>query len=269
MTGTDGEGAAVDRVEALRAAAEAGDAAAHYGLARLYYVGQGVPRDVEKSIDHLRRAVRAGSAEAIVETGRVYRAGDVGWDELAEAQERALARYRPDDFASLGVLFELYRGTVQEPPPETAMRWYREAARLGAVRGDDDAAWTLARLLETVGRRENLREAAYWYQSIARRDERAARSASPRSGGAPERAGTRRRSPSPDSGSPWRGGRHAELRAGKRRQRGARPEVAREAPRPRARRGDRGRGVRDAARLGGGDVARAPSRLAARGEGRP
>jgi len=308
-------------------AVELGQEAAHYGLARLCYLGQGVPRDVAKSVDHLRRAVCADSAEAIVEVGRVYRAGDVGRKDLAEAEARALARHTPGDLASLCVLFELRREAVAPPPPpgleavnaeldrrqakrrereqpaaaafpegvdlywgrgdvrdvpgalalleraagagnadaarflaltydgygggvaksrETAMRWYREAARLGdahacyvvgkealdedptpegydrglalveraaafgfpqacgflgrfraweagtrrdlleerafpllrlgAVRGDDHAAWTLACLLETVGDAGDLREAAYWYHVIAHRDARAARS---------------------------------------------------------------------------------------------
>lgn len=308
-------------------AAELGLEAAHYGLARLCYRGQGVPRDVEKSMEHLRRAVRGGDALAIVEMGRVYRAGHVGREDLAEAEERALARHRPGDLASLSILFELRREAATPPPPppgldeveaelnrrqarrreavqpaaeafregidlywrdagtgdvagalallesaagagnadaarflglaydgygggvpkdhEAAMRWFEEAARLGdahgcfvvgvtlleaeapegrvrgfelieraaalgfphacgylgslfargadfwndffeeeafpllrlgAVRGDQGAAWTLARLLEREGGRERLREAAYWHLRFARRDAGAARS---------------------------------------------------------------------------------------------
>lgn len=288
----------------------------------------GPVREADERLDALRLEVAAGSDRAIVEMGRLFRAGKAGPADLAEAEERALARHRPGDLDSLRVLFELRREAATPPPPppgldavraeldrrqarhleneqpaaaafregvdlywsrggerdvpgalallesaagagnadaarflamafdrddgfvprnrETAMRWYEEAARLGdahgcfvagrrvldedptsegqlrglelveraaalgfphacgflgrfraweagsrrdlleerafpllrlgAVRGDDQAAWTLACLLEMVGGPEGLREAAYWFHLIARRDERAARS---------------------------------------------------------------------------------------------
>lgn len=331
MTGASGEGTGADEMNALRAAAEAGDAAAHYELARLCYGGLGVPKDAGKALAHLRQAVRADNAEAIVELGRFFRAGVAGPDDLAAAEERALARHRHGELGSLRVLFALRREAAPEIPrppgldevvaeldrrqatrreaeqpaaaefrkgvdlywghdvardvpgalallesaagsgnadaarflaitydgygggvpksAETAMRWYEEAARLGdahasfvvgvklfegespegmtpegrqrglelieraaalgfphacghlgtrlareaagcdelveelafpllrlgAVRGDSDAAWTLARLLEEMGGRERLREAAYWHLVAARKDCRSAR----------------------------------------------------------------------------------------------
>jgi TPR repeat protein len=312
-------------------ATELGQEAAHWGLAQLCLEGRGLPNDEAEALVHLGRAVRAGLPEAILETGRLYRAGVAGPADLAAAEARALAFHRRGDLASLHTLFELRREAAPAPAappgiddvaaeldrrqatrrevaqpaaadvrhgidlywghgvaqdvagalallesaagagnadaarflglahdgygggvpksPDVAMRWYEEAARLGdahgcfvvgmtllereagerespegqlglelveraaelgfpracgylgarlareatgwdelveeeafpllrlgAVRGDDDAARTLAGLLEEMGGRERLREAAYWHLVAARRDSRSARS---------------------------------------------------------------------------------------------
>lgn len=97
-------------------AVELGEESGHYGLSALCYKGLGVPKDKEKALDHLRRALRGGSPEAIVEMGRLFRAGDAGPEDLAEAETRALALHRPGDLHSLDACFSLRRAGTPDPP---------------------------------------------------------------------------------------------------------------------------------------------------------
>jgi uncharacterized protein len=76
-------------------AVELGQEAANYGLAVLCFEGRGVPKDEAKALGLLRRALRGGDPEAIVEMGRFFRAGVAGPEDLAEAEARALALLPP------------------------------------------------------------------------------------------------------------------------------------------------------------------------------
>lgn len=162
-------------LEALLAAAEAGHAAAAFHAGTLLFQGWGVPQDEPRAVALLERAARAGNADA--------------------------ARF-------LGLAFDGHMGAPPRPSEE-GLAWWREAARLGdrhacgylerlatrelepwddlvgeqavlllrlfAVRGDQDAARSLARTLRRLGGRERVGEAAYWLRKASRRDPAAAR----------------------------------------------------------------------------------------------
>jgi TPR repeat protein len=98
-------------------AVELGLEDAHYGLALLCFGGRGQARNEAEGLAHLRRALRAGAYEAIVSTGILFRRGLVGAEDLAAAEARALAGYRPGDLASLRALFALRREAAPKPPP--------------------------------------------------------------------------------------------------------------------------------------------------------
>lgn len=87
------------------------------GLALLHYDGHGVPKDRRRAAELLRRAVRAGDTDAVVATGRFFLGGEATAEDLAEAEERALALHRPGSLRSLHVLFALRREATPAPPP--------------------------------------------------------------------------------------------------------------------------------------------------------
>ena len=117
MTGADVDGTMADRMDALRDAAEAGDAAAQLELANRHFFGDGVGHDEAEACRWMRKAAEAGLGEAIVGIGRLFRKGVAGPEDLAAAEERALAFHRDGDLDSLWLFFEVRREAAPEPPP--------------------------------------------------------------------------------------------------------------------------------------------------------
>ena len=68
--------------DSCRAAAEAGDAAAQYELARCYFTGAGVSPSLNKALEWLRKAAEQGYAEAQCNLAECYADG-VGVDKNA------------------------------------------------------------------------------------------------------------------------------------------------------------------------------------------
>jgi hypothetical protein len=98
-------------------AVELGQEAANFGLAALCYEGLGVARDTRKALELLRRGLRGGDPEAVVEMGRFFREGVADSEDLAEAETRALAFHRPGNLDSLKPLFLLRREACALPTP--------------------------------------------------------------------------------------------------------------------------------------------------------
>ena len=127
-------------------------------------------READERLDTLRREVAAASDWAIVEMGRLFRAGKAGPADLAEAEARALAFRRPGDAGSLGVLWALRREACalpspppfldelnaeldrrqaigREPAPPALDDEGLEALRAKAGAGDVEASYQLGRVL--------------------------------------------------------------------------------------------------------------------------
>jgi TPR repeat protein len=85
-----------DAVAWYRKAAEQGEPAGEYGLARMAAVGKGLPRDAAQALQWLRQAVQKQHAPAIEALARAHRAGDLGLPKdpaeaaRLEAQAKAL-----------------------------------------------------------------------------------------------------------------------------------------------------------------------------------
>src|SRR5438445_9415436 len=90
------------RLAQLQNGADSGDAAAQYGLGRMYYNGDGVPKDAAKAAEWWQKAAAQGHAQAQRGLGWIYANGEgvpkdvamaVEWYEKAAAQGYATARY--------------------------------------------------------------------------------------------------------------------------------------------------------------------------------
>lgn len=64
-----------EAIRFLTRAADKGASRAIYNLARVYYVGMGVPRDLARALDLFEAAARAGELLAQIELGRIYSQG--------------------------------------------------------------------------------------------------------------------------------------------------------------------------------------------------
>ncbi len=100
-----------------RPLAEQGDAGVQFGVASMYYFGQGVPRDYAEAVKWYRLAAEQGYAEAQNELGAMYMDGRgvtqdyaeaARWYRLAAEQGETSAQF------TLGFMYGRGRGITQD-----------------------------------------------------------------------------------------------------------------------------------------------------------
>ena len=153
--------------EFLREKAEAGDAAAQYSLAEMYWDGDGVPDDHVEAARWYREAAEQGYVEAQRMVGFMYDLG-VGVPEnhveAAKWYQKAAEQGHADVQSSLGFLCERGKGVPQDYVE--AAKWYRKAAEQGHA-GAQSSLGGAYRNGEGV--LKNGVEAAKWYRKAAER----------------------------------------------------------------------------------------------------
>ena len=155
----------------LEPAAAAGNADAARFLALSYDEGGGaVPKSPETATRWYEEAARLGDAHASFVVGTRLYEGETpeGRARGLELIERAAALGFPHACGYLGRLEARAAGTRADLLEARAF----PLLRLGAVRGDDEAAWLLAWGLGLGGGSES--EAAYWHNFAAHREARSA-----------------------------------------------------------------------------------------------
>jgi len=146
-------------------AAEHGDAEAQYNLGVLYYTGDGTEKDLVQAAFWWRKAAEQGKAEAQNNLGACYHTGT----GVAQDLERAIFWYRKaaeqgdaDAQCSLGTAF--YDGSGVPRDFEQAVFWYRKAAEQGHA----DAQYNLGGCyLQGEGVGKNPAQAIGWYRKAA------------------------------------------------------------------------------------------------------
>lgn len=162
-----GAGRDPDRAQArFKEAADAGYALAQYDLARMYYAGDGVARNLNLAGAYFDAAARAGLPEAMFAAGRMYDRGVNVAADPAKAivyfKEAALKGNRDARFA-LGSYF--YKGVVVGQDLATARAWFAAAAR----QGQPDAIYQLAAMMASGQGGMQDRAMAYaWFGRAAR-----------------------------------------------------------------------------------------------------
>ena len=132
-------------IDALRRAAEAGDARSQFVLAYRLKTGDGVAKDAVKAIQWFEKASEQGYVEAQVSLGLAYEQGQGVTQDYALAvkwYDRAAAQKNPRALWSLGLLHELGQGVAVDLV--RAADLYGEAARQGFA----PAEYHLGRLRE-------------------------------------------------------------------------------------------------------------------------
>lgn len=156
-----------------RKAAELGDPAAQYRLARDYARGLGLKRDYGEAVYWYRKAAVRGNAYAQVNLAIAYANGIsvkpnpakvVYWFRRAAEQGNAIAQN------NLGVAYDIGRGVAKNLV--IAVRWFRRAARQGNVRAEFNLANAYF-LGQGVAKDE--RKAKRWYGKAAAHGDTAAR----------------------------------------------------------------------------------------------
>ncbi|CAN7623244.1 peptidoglycan-binding protein [Aminobacter sp. LjRoot7] len=156
--------------EALRQAANAGDAKALYEMGSRYAEARGANADMKAASQWYEKAAELGFAPAQYRIGNMYEKGTgverdaikaKTWYQLAAAQGNASAMH------NLAVLFAMGAdGTVDN---DSANRWFTSAAELGVK----DSQFNLGILAaKGVGMKQNLEESYKWLAIVARQGDK-------------------------------------------------------------------------------------------------
>ena len=123
---------AIESIEGLRRAAEAGDAEAMLRLGNRYRTGEGVQQDFTEAVRCYRNAADAGQKDAMLYLGIGYYYGYGVDKDVAEAlgwYRKAADAGNANAMVNLGVCY--YKGEGVAEDPAEAERWFRKAAEAG------------------------------------------------------------------------------------------------------------------------------------------
>jgi uncharacterized protein len=153
-------------LERTQTAAAAGDANAMFGLAERYWRGNGINRNVSKSVDLYRKAAALGNDEAMLQLGFMQESGN----DLPMNQPEAAAWYRKavdsgnaKAMFHLGVMHWSGRGVTQDLVE--AFKWLELASTQasGASAAENGAARdSLARVMSAEHIAEGRKRAQDW-----------------------------------------------------------------------------------------------------------
>ena len=116
----------------LRIGADKGDALAMCGLADLYLLGRGVPRDPRKAFSYWRKAAGEGDGSAMLRLGQCYLEAHGVPKNLARGYRwcrRAAATGDVEAMEQLGFLYR--KGIGVQRNYGKALKWFRQAAGRG------------------------------------------------------------------------------------------------------------------------------------------
>lgn len=151
--------------EALRLAAQRGDADAQNRLGEAYEIGDDVPKDLDMAVAWFQKAAAQGHIEAQFNLGTLYHNGEGVTADATAAQRwwrRAAEHGHAGAQYSLALMYENGEGVA--PDLAQAFDWYLQAARQGDAAAQFSAGAMLAQGRGTAADR---RAAAEWFRRSA------------------------------------------------------------------------------------------------------
>lgn len=149
----------------IRTKADKGDAAAEYKLARMFYEGRGVKRDITASVLWFRKAADQGYAKAEFSLGDLYCRGEGVPKDDSEALhwiQKAADQGDPYGESALGYSYLNAEGVPQDDVQ--ALTWYRKAAEQSYPLAQQALGWMY---FNGRGAVKDYTQAAGWYQKAA------------------------------------------------------------------------------------------------------
>ena len=160
-----------DLLQTVTQLAEEGDADSQAYLARLYEVGQGVPKDFGVALRWYRLAAAQGNTTARVNLGLMTLYGKGCEKNPAEAVQlfrQAAEQQSAHAMLCLGLVYQNGQGVPQDP--EESLKWYHRAAVLNQEIAFGKLASAYGkRYLDGTGNRQDLIEAYIWTELAAER----------------------------------------------------------------------------------------------------
>jgi len=152
-------------LDAVKALAQEGDAAAQFLLGLMYETGRGVAKNDTDAARWYRLSAQQGNADAQRNLGQLYESGRGVPQSFAEAQRwYRLSAEQGDAQAQLDLGYLYSSGEGAQKNDAVAAEWFR----LSAEQGNPDAQYLLGYVLYFgLGVPENKEEAAQWYRRAA------------------------------------------------------------------------------------------------------
>lgn len=123
-----------------RGATKLHDPVSMYDYAIVLLTGQGVPKDVQRAVTFLKKAIEQGSVPAITALGWYYEQYEKDYKKAVHLWEEADAKGHPDAAMNLGVFYSqgLYPG--QPADQFKAYKYYLKSAQRGHINGGIELA---------------------------------------------------------------------------------------------------------------------------------
>lgn len=116
-------------LEALKKEAEAGNAAAQFYVAEMYYLANGCERDFKKAVQYFKSAAESGIDAAYAWLGWIYEEGAGVPLDLYEAERCFLKAAKGGDKFAIGWQYETGNGVTRNY--KTALEYYKTAMKEG------------------------------------------------------------------------------------------------------------------------------------------
>src|SRR5215831_606454 len=138
-----------DGVDAVRKAAEQGNAQAQSNLGVMYQDGEGVPQSDTEAVKWYRKSAEQGNAYGQYNLGWMYQMGKgvpqsdteaVKW--YRKSAEQGFTLVQSNVQSNLGMMYATGRGVPQSDTE--AVAWYRKAAEQGNAYGQHNLGWMYA-----------------------------------------------------------------------------------------------------------------------------
>jgi TPR repeat protein len=173
------EGLSRNRAEAIkwyRTAAENGNATALVRLGYLYQEGEGVSKDLDQALRYYKLAQKLGYLEALTQFGYLYLAKASAAKKRGDSAEYKRTSKQALEYFLQGAEQGLagsqkalgdryYSGSYVDKNLETALKWYRKAAKGGNIVAIEEVARMLEKG-EGVDAPDPKQAAAYWRQGV-------------------------------------------------------------------------------------------------------
>ena len=148
-----------------RIKADQGDTAAEYKLARMYYQGKGIRRDLGESVGWFRKASDQGYAKAEFSLGDLYHRGEgVPKDDAEAVRWIQKAADQGDPYAESALGYSYLNGEGVPRDETQALAWYRKAAEQGYALAQQALGWMYS---NGQGVQQDDGQAVAWYRKAA------------------------------------------------------------------------------------------------------
>lgn len=154
-----------NKINTLLKKANRGDATAQFQLAKIYDIGEGIPKNEKEAVKWYRKAAEQGQADAQNNLAICYETGKGVLKDEKEAVKwyrKAAEQGDPTSQTNLGLVYHYGKGALKDE--KEAVKWYRKAAEQNFANAQFNLGWMYEKGKGTL---KQPQEALKWYHKAA------------------------------------------------------------------------------------------------------